>query len=433
MKKKSSFLLSLLCMPFFMATMQPVSNVTAFDPDTREGVVVVYTYIDNTDLGGTGTGFFVGADGEQPTYLITNYHVVDLFVEYGAGEPLGIDGVKIGRGHILVCYDSNDYEEAYYVAGDEIKDIAILKLDHSTSKRRPLHLCKPTDDMVGSSIYAVGYPGLAETIVDPTTFFSQSDATVTSGTISRLFTTSGTGRRNIQIDCVIRHGNSGGPLVNENGSVLGVTTFSIGDGEEQIFYAVNIEEVIPFLTQYGIDYVLDSPELPAQVDPVPSTPDVIYEDPEPTTNWGLVSGIGGAVLIAGVGTAIALNKKKQPAGAGANIPQNSIPVPQKLPQPVVRSVTGQTTSVGNGQILIGRSAKDCALAFPEGTPGISGRHCSLSWDSASGEFILTDLRSTYGTFLMNGQQLTAGVPYRLKAKTSFYLGERSNILTVDLE
>ena len=70
--------------------------------------------------------------------------------------------------------------------------------------------------MVGSTIYAVGYPGLAENVfADATTTWGPSDVSVTSGSISRLLTTSGTGQMRLQIDCVIRHGNSGGPLVNE--------------------------------------------------------------------------------------------------------------------------------------------------------------------------------------------------------------------------
>jgi len=46
--------------------------------------------------------------------------------------------------------------------------------------------------------------------------------------------------------------------------------------------------------------------------------------------------------------------------------------------------------------------------------------------------VLTDLHSSYGTFLANGQKLTPGVPHNLKARDSFYLGEAENTLYLDM-
>ena len=194
-------------------------------------------------------------------YLITNHHVIEPFLESGEGELVQAEtteGVLTGRSKIRVFYDSDDFEEAYPVAYDEIKDLAVLKLGAATSKRTPLPLCSPTDNMVGSTIYAVGYPGLAENVfADATTTWGPSDVSVTSGSISRLLTTSGTGQMRLQIDCVIRHGNSGGPLVNEDGQVLGIAVSSVSDEEDSsMYYGVNIDEVIPYLKQYDVPYVL---------------------------------------------------------------------------------------------------------------------------------------------------------------------------------
>ena len=71
--------------------------------------------------------------------------------------------------------------------------------------------------------------------------------------------------------------------------------------------------------------------------------------------------------------------------------------------------------------------------YQEGTPGISLRHCTLSYNFEAKEFILTDLKSTYGTFLMNGQKLALGGSARLKPGDSFYLGDNANVLRVELE
>ena len=143
--------------------------------------------------------------------------------------------------------------------------------------------------------------------------------------------------------------------------------------------------------------------------------------------------VGGAALLGIIIALIVLAaKKSKPAPAPA--PAAPAPKPwQQVRRPVVRSMTGMKAEISGQQILVGLSVNDCALIFPEGTPGVSGRHCSISWNGRTGEFTLTDLKSTCGTYLQNGQKLTPGVPYKLKAGDNFYLGERTNLLTVTLE
>ena len=82
--------------------------------------------------------------------------------------------------------------------------------------------------------------------------------------------------------------------------------------------------------------------------------------------------------------------------------------------------------------MIGRDPNGCKVVYTEGTAGVSGRHCSVSFDAAAGEFVVTDLRSTYGTFLMNGQKLNANTPCRIKPGSEFYVGDRANAIRVEL-
>jgi len=91
-----------------------------------------------------------------------------------------------------------------------------------------------------------------------------------------------------------------------------------------------------------------------------------------------------------------------------------------------------TLVVGSNPVLVGRDPATCKVVYAEGTVGVSGRHCQVQYDAATGDFIVTDLRSTYGTFLMNGQKLNANVPYRMKAGESFYVGDKQNVLRVEL-
>lgn len=439
----------------------PLTASADFDPETRNSVVVVETCLE-LDAGtvsfGWGTGFFVGEEGQDPMYLITNHHVIEPFLESGEGELVQAEtteGVLTGRSKIRVFYDSDDFKEAYPVAYDEIKDLAVLKLGAATSKRTPLPLCSPTDNMVGSTIYAVGYPGLAENVfADATTTWGPSDVSVTSGSISRLLTTSGTGQMRLQIDCVIRHGNSGGPLVNEDGQVLGIAVSSVSDEEDSsMYYGVNIDEVIPYLKQYDVPYVLQeagatqsSSETSLAEGTAPAgdtivVPESTEEDPKessggvPAAVW-VVIGVAVAA-VAGVVIFLLLQKgKKTPAQVQ---PVQPAPAPAPAPQkvPVLRSLAQQHNGVRipiqGRQILIGTSQGDCQVVFRSGTPGVSRRHCSISWDAATGDFILTDLGSSFGTFLENRQKLAQGVPTRLRPGDRFYLGSPENLLSTGLE
>ena len=64
----------------------PLTASADFDPETRNSVVVVETCLE-LDAGtvsfGWGTGFFVGEEGQDPMYLITNHHVIEPFLESG--------------------------------------------------------------------------------------------------------------------------------------------------------------------------------------------------------------------------------------------------------------------------------------------------------------------------------------------------------------
>jgi len=147
---------------------------------------------------------------------------------------------------------------------------------------------------------------------------------------------------------------------------------------------------------------------------------------------------------------VVLSKKKKsaPAAVGASAPKapatgkgflaaKSKAAPAQTAQRAfIRSLAPQHNGlalvVKDTPILIGRDPSSCKLVYAEGTAGVSGQHCSISYDEAAGEFIVTDLRSTYGTFLMNGQRLNANVPCRIKPGNGFYVGDKANGIRVEL-
>lgn len=414
-------------MVLFMVCMPVSASSEGFKNEVREGVAVLATYSElegaTEGVVGWGTCFFVNSQ-----YLITNHHVIETYLGHGSGEWIAMtDGTNdyAAKLSMRVYFNSNDYVEAYVVDYNEQQDIALLRTESPVTERTSLSLRSPSTDMVGSRVYAVGYPGISDNMyMDSVTSWDIDDVTVTTGSIGRLITTSGTGTKWIQTDVATSQGNSGGPLVDENGAVVGVNQ-SVYVGElANEYYAVNIDTVMAMLDSNGIEYVKWEPgsSLPLPL---------------------IIGIIAGAVLVIVIVVIVVLKsgKKKKAAGstpAATPSPASVQPAaaaPAKIP--AVRSMAaqhnGMRVSVKGRQVIIGRDPSVCAIIFREGTPGISGRHCSLTWDENAGDFVLTDLKSTYGTYLANGKRLPSGVGYHLRAGDSFYLGERENLLRVELE
>ena len=95
----------------------------AFDQSVLDGIVLISSGApDSTGEMSywRGTGFFVGEEGEKPSYIVTNSHVVEEFI---------LAGKALGGGELHVLFDQNDEAEAYLVDYDAEKDIAVLRLE----------------------------------------------------------------------------------------------------------------------------------------------------------------------------------------------------------------------------------------------------------------------------------------------------------------
>jgi putative serine protease PepD len=129
------------------------------------------------------------------------------------------------------------------VGEDPSTDVAIVHVDAPASKLVPLTLADSSNVAVGDGVVAIGNPfGL--------------DGTVTSGIVSALgreisAPDSSTIEGAIQTDAAINHGNSGGPLLNMNGSVIGITSQiqSEGGGNDGVGFAVPSNTVRTIATQ----------------------------------------------------------------------------------------------------------------------------------------------------------------------------------------
>ena len=146
-------------------------------------------------------------------------------------------------------------------------------------------------------------------------------------------------------------------------------------------------------------------------------------------NTMLYVGVGIAALAVIVILAVVLGKKKKPAQSGEKAARGGAPVLRSM----ASQHGGMVVQLHGQPVQIGRDGAVCRLVYQDGTPGVSSKHCQVYFDQKDGQFVVTDLNSTYGTFLSNGQRIAPNTPVRLAPKSSFYLGEADNAVYVDLE
>ena len=89
---------------------------------------------------------------------------------------------------------------------------------------------------------------------------------------------------------------------------------------------------------------------------------------------------------------------------------------------------GRSLPLGQGPVIFGRDPSRCTAVYPSNTKGVSSCHCKVEISSSGA--VLTDLGSTYGTFLRDGTRLTANVPCSLHSGDAFYLAEPANTFQI---
>src|SRR6266498_1272292 len=196
---------------------------------TNKGVVeiTVSSTGQTTPFGGSqsqqaqGSGFVYDDSG----HIVTNEHVVD------------------GANSISVKFWNGATYKATLVGSDASTDLAVIKVDAPSSLLHPLPLGDSGKVAVGDGVVAIGSPfGLEET--------------VTSGIVSALHREMTSPNHfaidnSIQTDAAINHGNSGGPLLNAQGKVVGVTAQIESDsgGNEGVGFAIPANTVRSIASQ----------------------------------------------------------------------------------------------------------------------------------------------------------------------------------------
>ena len=166
----------------------------------------------------SGSGFVVTADG----YILTNYHVVEYAQKYN---------YKVS----VIFYDGSVYDAA--VVGFEAdNDIAVLKIN--ATGLTPVSVGDSDSLQVGDEVYAIGNP-LGELAFSMTTgHVSALDRSITTSNNTPAISM-------FQFDAAVNEGNSGGPLYNDSGEVVGVVSAKYSSsGVEGLGFAIPINDAI---------------------------------------------------------------------------------------------------------------------------------------------------------------------------------------------
>ena len=218
--------------PVTFPTPLPTATPQILDPDVGPDVSALYqqvvgsvVYIETPD--GTGTGWVV-RDG----LIVTNQHVVN-----------GQDAVTV-RHAFLPPF------RAEVLFTDAVIDVAFISYNSATTTLEPLEMRVVTADNLGETLLVLGYSGVGV----------QEDGTVGGaaikrGVLSQIVSFGEQGGRRLRIDAAVDPGDSGGPVLDTAGRVVGMSKGVVEVDETGrrivgIFYAVHTEEIEALLAQF---------------------------------------------------------------------------------------------------------------------------------------------------------------------------------------
>ena len=230
-------------------------------------------------------------------------------------------------------------------------DYSVIKLDETVA-RPTVTLGFSKDLKITQQIYTLGFPSTVANLQDSRTYTTEQ-VTITGSTISNISTTNGVDY--ITHNANISNGNSGGPLVDESGHVIGINLYKTND---DYFLAAAIDQVAALLDDLDIEYTRagDTPEPTTKGNEEPTTikateapTEPVTTEPAPAPDNGktiiiIAIAVIAVIIVAVIVAIIVINSKKKknqpkpPTGGGtvapgpmSNGPQGGAPRPSQPP------------------------------------------------------------------------------------------------------
>lgn len=339
-----------------------------------------------TEMLSTGSAFAVGEYGSTKVqYFVTAAHVTmhndpqnptatTALLPLANGEEAYVP-VKINAMRILIN-DVNSFVNALYVGCSDRADVAVISTTDPISVRKPAVLIDTQEFGANSTVTAMGFPAVADAnfSINATDLLLATTENVSTNTgyVSRVARHEATGEGDqIQTTAAMNHGISGGALVDQNGYVIGVcTSGAVGDNNTN--YASATSEIIRLLNSLRVKY----------------TAGPLKND----TTLYVIIGVAAAVIIVLVVLIVVnangKNSKRELVFSGV---MNGKTVPLKKGKPV----------------CVGRDPARCTVIYPKDTAGVSGLHCTITFDGKAVQ--VADNGSSFGTFV-GGSKVEPGRP-----------------------
>ena len=375
--------------------------------------------------GWTGSAFVVSILQNGTAMILTNRHCVDSVYSDKDLAELARRGVSFENKIYIVNDDSNHMVRAEVVAISKRTDLALLRVSGLRGRDLTLKIWNgDPDTLVQQTVYTAGFPGASEGIKNEKARNElKSDlasVTFANGRVTRIIASDQTeyGGEVIQHTAATNSGNSGGPLLDEDGNVVGVNTWGSLEGE-QTYWSISNKEIISFLKENRVSF--QEGQRIQKANPA---------------SLALIIGVVLAVIL----FLFALRQRNVNREQSRKIEEllrkrltqfTSIIAPKKEPQvlPKQEKAQGSAASAASGnaggrelrcdigelagksysvrdRLVIGRDPSKCDVVFGKDVPNVSRVHCTVRFDGQKAT--IKDENSSYGVFI-DGKRIRPGV------------------------
>lgn len=391
---------------------------------------------------GTGTGFLINAEG----YLLTNNHVI-------AAAKRGV------QTQLLVVDGDSAIEEnlrpAQLIWTSESQDIAIIKVEGLSN--RPVIKFANEMPPFGNDIFAIGYPAVTNSHrLDERNI----EAVITKGSLSVIINEGvrGIATKVLQHDVAVNPGNSGGPLVNACGDVIGINTQAIsidgGRGIQGVFYASHSDAAMKALAENNIRFERNTATCQTAIARATDAANEAADKAKDQSQYGIIASVFG-ILVALVAIVFSMRKSRQTVvrsvesytqylRRGGKARPSIVPKPVTPTQQKPKSPTPSKQWTLSGQVIatkeplelvltavelrqgvtIGRSQQLCDYSIPE--KKLSRKHIRLSLQN--NELQIADLNSANSTYI-DKHRVKPNAPQLLHVGSTMML---ANVITLRL-
>ena len=348
-----------------------------------------------------GSCFAIGEKGKPVSYFVTARHAVS-----GQTEKFIIDGVetrvRTEPKYIYVVMDNEENLHPATLVTDNPggPDLAVVMLREPTTKREAIYL-SPYNNAAkvrNQPVYSVGFPGSSEVFLEGKQANSSGPdmVSVRQGLLDHEVTAvqSGSLGTLLLTDVAITSGNSGGPLVNAKGAVLGVCVLG-ATADKSMNAAVSVNELVSLLKKFNLPYMTEK--------------DIM--------DWQMIAlGVAALVLIAAVVFLVVRSSNQKNRKSTYRL------------QGLTGTYAGKRIPLDK-DLRIGRDPTRNDLVYASDDKRISGTHCVIL--VKGDELFIQDVNSTNGTFV-NNQRVVPGVSQKLLPGDEIYLADNQNSFKIDV-